>query len=344
MNRKRLIPVLVLVLAAVGGYLYWHRQRQQAVPGDRLVLYGNVDIREAQLAFNAAEHIQEILVQEGDRVHQGQLLARLHATRLQAALDQAKAALDAQRQVVARMEAGSRPEEIARGRAQLAAAKARSRAATDTYHRLERLLDRKLVSPDDVEAARSRAEAAAHDVEAARQTLALLVAGPRKEDIAAARAELAARAAAVRLAQERLADTRLFAPADGTIRDRILEPGDMVSPQTPVLTLAFTDPVWVRAYVPEPDLGRVRPGMKADITTDSFPGKHYTGWVGYVSPTAEFTPKNVETPELRTRLVYQARIYACNPAGELRLGMPATVTIALDQPPGAARGGSPCGD
>lgn len=130
----------------------------------------------------------------------------------------------------------------------------------------------------------------------------------------------------------------------GVVRDRILEPGDMATPQTPVLTLAFTDPVWVRAYLPEPMLGRVKPGMEARILTDSYPGRAYAGWVGYISPTAEFTPKNVETPELRTRLVYQVRVFACNPRGELRLGMPATVTIDLDQAPPAARGKSPCGD
>jgi HlyD family secretion protein len=134
------------------------------------------------------------------------------------------------------------------------------------------------------------------------------------------------------LAQEVLQDTELFAPADGIIRNRILEPGDMASPQTPVLTLALTNPVWVRTYAPETALGKLAPGMTAQVSTDSFPGKTYPGWIGFISPTAEFTPKNVETPDLRTRLVYQVRIHVCNPQDELRLGMPATVVIPLDQP------------
>ncbi len=92
--------------------------------------------------------------------------------------------------------------------------------------------------------------------------------------------------------------------------------------------------MWVRAYLPETRLGKVKPGMKASITSDSYPGKTYPGWVGYISPTAEFTPKNVETPELRTRLVYQIRVFACNPQEELRLGMPATVNIDLTSPAG----------
>jgi len=105
----------------------------------------------------------------------------------------------------------------------------------------------------------------------------------------------------------------------------------MAFPQTPVLTLAFTDPVWVRAYLPESILGRVKPGIVATIHSDSYPDKTYTGWVGYISPTAEFTPKTVQTPELRTRLVYSIRVFACNPEDELRLGMPVTVILALDQ-------------
>jgi HlyD family secretion protein len=169
------------------------------------------------------------------------------------------------------------------------------------------------------------------DLKVARESLALALAGPRREEIEQAAAELEAAAAEVRLRQEILADTELRAPKNGVIRNRILEPGDMATPQSPVFTLAFDDPVWVRAYVPETLLGRIRPGMQASIESDSFPGKRYPGWVGYLSPTAEFTPKNVETPELRTRLVYQARIYACNPEGELRLGMPVTVQIELRQ-------------
>ena len=114
------------------------------------------------------------------------------------------------------------------------------------------------------------------------------------------------------------------------IQNRILEPGDMASPQRPVYSLALTDPIWVRTYVGETDLGKLRPGMSAQVSTDSYPGKTYRAWIGYISPTAEFTPKAVETTRVRTDLVYQVRVYVCNPQDELRLGMPATVTIALN--------------
>jgi HlyD family secretion protein len=154
----------------------------------------------------------------------------------------------------------------------------------------------------------------------------------RDEAEATYKAELAqveADKAALAFAEQALGDAELYAPADGVIRERILEPGDMASPLTPVFTLALMDPVWVRAYLPETALGRVRLGAIASITTDSFPGKVYKGWIGYIAPTAEFTPKNVETTELRARLVYRMRVYACNPVGELRLGMPATVRLDL---------------
>ncbi len=327
---KRLIPLLLVALVAVAA-LVALRGGDGAVPeGGALTLYGNIEIRETQLAFNASEHIAEVLVEEGDRVARGEPLARLHTELLEAQVAEAQAALEAQKAVVAQLEAGSRPEEIARAEAELEAARARAKSATDSYRRIARLLERELASPDDVESARALADAAEAQVEAARQALALLRAGPRKEEIAAARALLAQRQAALTAARQRLDDATLYAPADGVIRNRILEPGDMAFPQTPVLTLALTDPVWARAYLPEPMLGRVRLGAAATIESDSYPGKRYRGWVGYVSPTAEFTPKTVQTPELRTRLVYSVRVFACNPEGELRLGMPVTVTITLD--------------
>jgi len=329
--KKAFSALLVIAIFTVIGAYFWPQQPRDGGDSRQLALYGNIDIREAQLAFNASEHIAEIRVQEGDRVSKGQLLARLHTELLEAQLTEAGAAVEAQRQVVARLEAGSRPEEIHKAEAELQAAEAQAKAARDSYRRVARLLEKKLASPQDEEQARSLADAAAAQVKAVQATLALLKAGARKEDIAAARAQLTAREAALKQAQQRLADASLYAPADGIIRNRILEPGDMAFPQSPVLTLAFLDPVWVRAYLPEPMLGRVRLGATAWITTDSYPDKRYQGWVGYISPTAEFTPKTVQTPELRTRLVYSVRIFACNPDGELRLGMPVSVDIELDQ-------------
>lgn len=329
---KKIVIVFAIVLALVAVAVYYSQQRSKQ-QGDTLTLFGNVDIREIQLSVNASEHIAEIYVEEGDRVKKGQLLASLHTELLEAQLAEAQAKLLAQQQTLAKLKAGSRKEEIAKARAEAAAAKAEAKMARDSARRLQKLLPKKQASEDDVESALARADAAKARAEAAEQSLALVVAGPRIEDIAIADAQLQAAKAQVALARQRLDDARLYAPADGVIRNRILDPGDMVSPQSAILTLALLDPVWVRAYVPETALGKIASGFKADIMSDSFPGKVYTGWVGYISPTAEFTPKNVQTPELRTRLVYSIRVYACNAQNELRLGMPVTVTIPLQQSP-----------
>jgi RND family efflux transporter MFP subunit len=284
MTRKLIVITVLAAIGSLAGAYWWHVTKGRTVQDSDLVLYGNVDIREVRLAFNGSEHVGEILVDEGDRVQAGQLVARLHTERLLAARD--------------------------RARADLAAAQAQAHAAQLTYRRIRTVADRKLASTDQADEAEGNSLAAAARV-------------------AAADAVLAETEQAVR-------DAELYAPAAGIVRERIVEPGDFVTPQTPVLTLAMADPVWVRTYLPERYLGQVHPGARAWITTDSFPGKRYAGWVGFISPTAEFTPKNVETPELRTRLVYQARIFACNPGDELRLGMPATVTIPLGQPGTAA--------
>ncbi len=326
---KKPFIIVPLILILGGGVYWWQTHKADSGPVDDLVVYGNVDIREVRLSFNASEHIDTMTVDEGDRVKKGQLLAQLHIERLTAQRNQAKAQYEAQKQVVARLHAGTREEEIREARAALAAAQAKAVAAEKTWKRLNNLARKKLASREDADVAEASFKAAKAEVKSQRAALDLAIAGPRVEDIAAAEAELQARQAAFEFAEEALKDAYLYAPADGVIRERILEPGDMVSPQTPVFTLALTDPVWVRAYLPETVLGRVKIGMAADISTDSYPDKRYRGWVGYISPTAEFTPKTVETPELRTRLVYRMRVYACNPEGELRLGMPATVHIDL---------------
>jgi HlyD family secretion protein len=289
-NKKALLVGLIIIVLGSGVGYWWQTSNNNAGPENALVLYGNVDIREVRLAFNGSEHVDEILVDEGDQVQSGQLLARLHTDRLQAALQ--------------------------RARAEVAALKAEAKAAALSYQRVKSMAERKLASTEEADLAAAKSHAASAHVDAAEAALAET--------------------------DQALKDAQLYAPMYGVIRDRIVEPGDFVTPQTPVLTLASLDPVWVRTYVPETYLGRVKPGAPATITTDSYAGKVYQGWVGSISPTAEFTPKSVETPELRTRLVYQIRVFVCNPQFELRLGMPATVQIDLDANPAEISAGSRC--
>jgi HlyD family secretion protein len=330
MTKKVIVPIVVITIA-LASYLFL-QQKPQNDDGN-LTLYGNVDIREAQLSFNSSEHIKELFVQEGDHVSKGQLLATLHTQVLVAQQLQAQAQLKTNQQMLAKLEAGSRIEEINKAKAEFNAAKARTKGAVDSYDRLKPLINKHLISPDELDKTKALADSAKAETEAIRQALILLEAGPRIEDIAIAKAMVASSEASVQLADQRLDDANLYAPDDGVIRNRILEPGDMAFPQTPVMTLAFINPVWVRAYLPEPALGKITLGNHAKIYTDSFPDKSYAGWVGYISPTAEFTPKVVQTEELRTRLVYSVKIFACNPQGELHLGMPVTVEIEAAKKP-----------
>jgi HlyD family secretion protein len=334
MNRIR-IAVLVLLVGGIAAALWFWRNREQGVAEERLLLFGNVDIRQVQLAFNGNERIARLLVEEGDRVKAGQLLARLDTQRLEPRAASREAQARAQREVVARLEAGNRPEEVRKAKADLEAAKADLVNAELTYQRVIQLTTQGVDTPQRQDDARAALDVAKAREAAASQAYDLMVLGPRKEDIAAAKATLQVYEADLALARQELADAQLYAPTNGVIRNRLLEPGDMASPQKPVFTLALDNPVWVRAYVPETDLGKIRTGMRAEVTTDSFPGKRYPAWVGFVSPIAEFTPKAVETAEVRTKLVYEIRAFVPNPQGELRLGMPAVVTVPLNQPPGS---------
>jgi HlyD family secretion protein len=331
-----LAAALIVILAGLAAGGWWWNEWRHRPASDTLVFHGNVDIREVQLAFNASDRIERILVREGDRVSAGQLLAVLDSRKLAHAVEQARATVAAQREIVARYVAGTRPEEIRKAQADVGAASADAVNAEQTNRRLSELVAQHFVAQQQADNAKAALDAAHARLKAAQETLRLAVAGPRKEDIAAAKATLAAYEATLEIAQRNLAEASLYAPADGVIENRVLEPGDMASPQRTVITLALTDPVWVRVYVPEPDLGKLRPGGAAQVTTDSYPDKRYRGWIGFISPVAEFTPKSVETQEVRTALVYQMRVFVCPPHDELRLGMPATVTVAPGAPPTAA--------
>jgi HlyD family secretion protein len=334
------IAAIIVAIGAVAIFLFVGDGGEKGV----LTLYGNVDIREVQVAFNDSDRISRMFVQEGDFVRPGELLAELDARRYAASADQARRTVEAQKQVLTRLLNGSRPEEIVQARSTMEALLATMRDADITYRRYLELRRKQVIPHQELDDAESKYKEAVGNYNAARQAWILAVKGPRIEDIENARAALKADEATLAFAERELADTKLYAHSDGVIEDRILEPGDMASPGVPAFTLALTNPLWVRAYVPETYLGRIYPGMKASITTDSFPGKAFQGWIGYISPSAEFTPKNVETPELRTRLVYQVRVFACNPQNELRLGMPATVAIALNQPISSASNGLACGE
>ena len=324
------LAVLLIVVVAIAGVLWVVLNRHPT--RNELTLYGNVDLREVDLAFNDSERIAEVLVQEGDHVRRGQLLAQLDTSRLEPLVAKAQAVVDLQQQAVQRLLAGNRPQEIAEARAAVGSAQADAANAKQQYRRTQQLAASsggRAVSRQDLDAARDAYESAQARLQSAQKALALEQIGPRREDIAEAQAQLRADQADLAAAQAQLNDAQLRAPLDTVVRSRLVEPGDMASPAQPAFTLSITDPKWVRAYVDEPDLGWVHEGMPATVTVDSFPSRSFTGWVGFISSVAEFTPKSVETTQLRSSLVYEVRVFVRDPQDALRLGMPATVHLPL---------------
>lgn len=336
MKRTPFIVLSIVGLAIVGGCVWWATHRHKAA--NELVLYGNVDLRQVELAFNDSERVDAVLVNEGDRVAKGQVLARLDISRLNPEVAQAAAQVAAQAQVVEKLRRGNRPEEIDQARANLTAAAADASDAHSKYDRLAALARSsagRALSRQDLDDAQSAAQMAAARLAASQQAMRLELIGPRREDIAQAQAQLQGDQAQLALLKSELGDAMLAAPMAATVRSRLVEPGDMVSPQKPAFSLAITDPKWVRAYVTETDLGHVRPGMRASIRVDAFPGRDFAGWVGFISPVAEFTPKTVQTSDLRTSLVYEIRVFVKDPDDALRLGMPATVHLPFSVTTGA---------
>lgn len=327
MPNQRLFLLVLIVAVAGGGWWWFHRTAQ---PDGALVLYGNVDVRQVDLAFVVEGKIAELAVDEGNVVAAGQLLARLDAEPYNDTVAVAEARVANQEALLAKLEAGSRLAEIARARAELDAARAHLVNAETTLQRKQTLAQQDFAARQTLDDSRAEALAARAGVEARQADLKLIEEGPRKEDIAAARALLKSEQALLSLARYRLAETSLIAPSAGTVLTRAREAGAVVGAGSVVFSVALSDPVWVRTYVGETGLGRLRPGLVVGVTTDSHPGKVYRGSVGFVSPTAEFTPKSVETPELRTDLVYRVRVIVENPDDGLRQGMPVTVTIDDD--------------
>jgi HlyD family secretion protein len=327
---KRFVLLGVLLLLAV--LVVWRFESVPAEEPAELVLQGNIDVRQVNLSFKVAGRIDTLAVDEGDPVKAGQVVATLERRYFEDDLRLARATRDAAAATVRRLENGSRPEEIAEARELVTERRATLVRTKGDLERAEQAFGTGASSKQDLALAQANRDEAQARLKSAEQALRLAELGPREEDIAQARAQLAAENARVIVAERNLADSHLLGPNDGIILTRARERGAIVQPGETVFTLTLASPVWVRTYANEPDLGFVEPGMSAAVVTDSAPDQPYQGHVGFVSPTAEFTPKTVETRELRTDLVYRLRVVVDNPDGGLRQGMPVTVRLALPGP------------
>ncbi|HLY54543.1 MAG TPA: efflux RND transporter periplasmic adaptor subunit [Stellaceae bacterium] len=332
MTRRRAITFAVLAALAGGAVLLWLQLAHEALQ-TRLVLLGDIDVRQVDLSFKVPGRVATLAVDEGDHVKAGEVLATLDKAYFEDDLRTARAAVDAEKAALEKLQNGSRPEEIAQARANLAMVKATLVNARQTEARQHQLANQGAATRQAADDAIAAERQAAAQVDAAEQTLRLAEIGPRQEDIAAAKAGLEQAEAALIVAQRRMTDSDLVAPSDGIVLTRAREAGSIVGTGDTVFTETLSTPVWVHAYVGERDLGHVHPGMTADVTSDSTPGKHYRARVGFVSSLAEFTPKTVETTELRTDLVYRVRLLIDRPDDDLRQGMPVTASLDL--------GGSP---
>jgi len=344
MAKKQRLALVALFAVVGGAYGFQTLSKDRASP---LTLYGNVDIREVDLGFRVDGKLARLMVDEGDAVKEGDLLASLDAEPLRHARDMAAARLAREEAALARLEAGMRAEEIEQARALVAEREATLTNAQLRYDRQSRLVKDGAVSKQAFDQAAAALREARARAVAAKEALELAVEGSRIEDIDAGRAAVAMAEAERADAERRLRDANLFAPSDGVILARVREKGAILRTGETVFSLSLREPVWVRAYVSQTDLGDVFPGREVKVHTDGRPGESYLGVVGYVSPTAEFTPKTVQTEELRTSLVYRLRIVIDDPDEGLRQGMPVTVALGegrRERDPGAPAKADQSGD
>lgn len=317
-----ILSALALVAIVTGGWLWYQGQQDKG-----LTLYGNVDIRTVNMSFRVGGRLASLTVDEGDAITAGQTLGQLDKAPFENALLQAKAGVSVAQAQYDLMQAGYREEEVAQAAAAVKQAQAAYDYAQKFYQRQQGLWGSRTISANDLENARSSRDQAQATLKSAQDKLSQYRTGNRPQDIAQAKASLEQAQAQLAQAELDLRDTTLTAPANGTLMTRAIEPGSMLNAGSTVLTLSLTRPVWVRAYIDEPNLGQMQPGRELLLYTDGRPDKPYHGKVGFVSPTAEFTPKTVETPDLRTDLVYRLRIIVTDADDALRQGMPVTVTL-----------------
>ncbi len=312
----------LVALFFVGRYFEWWGEGDAAPTR----LYGNVEIREVELGFRVGGRISRLLVDEGDPVSAGQELARLDQTPLRDRLAGADARAAAAAAMVDKDARGNRPQDVRVAQATLIDAEAQQGEARRQHDRRRALLAKGFIAKADFEASEASLIAARARADSARAALSLMREGTRREDRAATRAEADVVKAERRAIQTDLSDAVLLAPSSGQVLTRVREAGAIVQPGEIVYTIALTQPVRVRAYVAEPDLPKVRPGMKVTVHADGAK-RSWPATIGFIAPVAEFTPRTVQTEDQRTDLVYRLRLTVSDPKGELRQGQPVTVTL-----------------
>jgi HlyD family secretion protein len=320
-----LILAGALVLGAVGYRLLWG---DRGADRNSLRLMGHIEATETNLGFKVPGKISAIRFEEGQEIKAGEIAAELEADDLRQEVAAAAARAEAAQANLTRLEAGFRPQEVGEAQAAVGQAKADYEDKKKDFWRMQNLFQRRVVSGST----RDRAEAAyliaKEALRKAEQQYDLRRSGYRQEDIDLGRAERTQAKANLELAKTRLGYAVIRSPVQGVVLSRPAEPGQVAAVGATVLVLGDLDNVWFEGWIPETDLAKVRYGQKATVTTDTYPGKQYPGWVSYVASKAEFTPKTVETYKERVTLVYRTKIRVDNPNHELKPGMPAEAVIS----------------
>lgn len=327
-NKKKIV-FLIVAAAAIGLVVYLFLLRSSNRHEDLVVVSGNIEITDVQISFKIAGRVEKRLVDEGQFVKQDQVVAKLDDTDLAQQVEIRRAQLASAQARLTELETGSRPQEIQRAAAAVSTAEAELADAESNFTRLDRLKQKEVVGAQEYITAKARYDAAQARVKEAQERYSLVKEGPRREVIDQARAQLAQAKASFELAGIQLGYATLRSPITGVVLSENIESGEYVVPGTPVVTVGDLVNVWLRAYINETDLGRVKHGQKVRVTTDTYPGKEYEGYVAFISSEAEFTPKNVQTQEQRVKLVYRIKVNISNPNMELKAGMPADAVILL---------------
>jgi HlyD family secretion protein len=327
---KRRIPVLILLAAIIAAGVYFYpRLIRKSGPANQIALSGNIEAHESLVSFKVQGRIVDLPVEEGQSVDRGALLARLDDADYRQKVQIDEATVHVRESNLALTLAGTREQEVKASQQTMLDAQADLEEKKLDDDRAQHLFSRDEVSAQDRDLAATALKRAQATFRAAEQRYNEAVEGSRKEDIVIARANLSEAHANLGLSRVNLDYTTLSAPSNGVITVRQAELGEVVVPGTPVVTLADLDHIWLRAYIAETDLGRIRWGQEATVTTDTYPGKPYRGRVSFISSSAEFTPKSVQTYKERVTLVYRIKIDIDNPNHELKPGMPADARIDL---------------
>ena len=329
-SRPKRIGIILALLVVAGLLSSWLFSRGRQSSENTLHLAGHMEATETDLAFKVPGKVSVINFQEGDWITAGQVVAQLEAEDLRDQVAVAEGRVAAAEANLTKLLAGSRPQEKREALAAVEQAEADLRNKELEFQRMQSLMERDAVAAANRDSAEAAYRMAQETLRQAKERYSLVMEGPRREDIDAAKAELQQGKADLELARTRLSYAIITSPVNGAVLVRPAEPGEVLALGSPVLTVGDLDNIYFEGYIPESDLARVRLGQKATITTDTYPGREYPAWVSFISSKAEFTPKTVETFKERVTLVYRTKIRANNPNYELKPGMPAEAVIFLD--------------